>query len=78
MNGPVRTCIGCRTRRPAAELRRLAVVEGTVRFGRTLPGRGAWLCPDQDCWELAVKRRAFERAFRGSVALDDPPADTSS
>ncbi|MEM8905326.1 MAG: YlxR family protein [Actinomycetota bacterium] len=67
--------MGCRRRRPAGELRRLAVVEGTARFGRTLPGRGAWLCPDTACWELAVKRRAFERAFRGPVVVADLPAD---
>lgn len=38
-----------------------------------MPGRGAWLTPTVDAYELAVKRRAFRRALR----LDREP-DTSS
>lgn len=43
--------------------------DGSLAVGRTLPGRGAWLCrgPD-DCVGTAQKRRAFERALRGPVA----------
>jgi uncharacterized protein len=29
-----------------------------------MPGRGAWLTPTVDAYELAVKRRAFRRALR--------------
>jgi predicted RNA-binding protein YlxR (DUF448 family) len=29
-----------------------------------LPGRGAWLTPTIDAYELAVARRAFRRALR--------------
>jgi predicted RNA-binding protein YlxR (DUF448 family) len=49
--------------------------DGTLASGRTLPGRGAWLCRDSaSCVDLAVKRRAFERALRGPIgagAVDD-------
>ena len=49
--------------------------DGTLATGRTLPGRGAWLCLDvPGCVELAQKRRAFDRAFRahvGAGAVDD-------
>jgi uncharacterized protein len=38
-----------------------------------MPGRGAWLTPTIDAYELAVKRRAFRRALR----LDRDP-DTSA
>ncbi len=34
---------------------------------RRLSGRGAWLHPDPACMETAVKRKAFNRAFRGPV-----------
>jgi uncharacterized protein len=37
-----------------------------------MPGRGAWLTPTIDAYELAVTRRAFRRALR----LDRDP-DTS-
>ncbi|MGE2692273.1 YlxR family protein [Mycolicibacterium pulveris] len=71
--GPVRTCVGCRKRELAIELLRVvAVVDGTgngpsavvVDPARKLPGRGAWLHPDPQCLEVAIRRRAFGRALR--------------
>jgi predicted RNA-binding protein YlxR (DUF448 family) len=41
--------------------------------GATLPGRGAWLHEARDCWEAAVARRAFHRAFRARMTI---PQDT--
>ncbi|WP_454793460.1 YlxR family protein [Mycolicibacterium lutetiense] len=48
----------------------VAVIDGngtssvTVDPAASLPGRGAWLHPDQQCVQVAVKRRAFVRALR--------------
>ncbi len=40
-----------------------------VRVGRHEPGRGAWLCRGSaPCFERAVRRRSFERAWRRPVA----------
>ncbi|WP_254849178.1 YlxR family protein [Mycobacterium sp. GA-1841] len=36
----------------------------TVDPTASLPGRGAWLHPDRQCTQLAVRRRAFVRALR--------------
>lgn len=72
--GPVRSCIGCGSRRLQVELTRLAVgSEGRVVVDkqRRLPGRGAWLC-GVGCLAAAVKRKAFGRAFRGRAGLVDP------
>jgi predicted RNA-binding protein YlxR (DUF448 family) len=69
---PQRTCVGCRVRVAKAELLRLVVVDGCLTpdpAGR-LPGRGAHLHPDLECLDLAVRRRAFSRAFRGAGPLD--------
>ena len=46
--GPVRTCIGCRTRERITALFRVVAVDGYVVPDprRRLPGRGAWLHPD--------------------------------
>jgi predicted RNA-binding protein YlxR (DUF448 family) len=64
----VRTCVGCRTRRPQDELLRVVRRrDGTLDVGRTAPGRGAWLCHDEACLDLALRRRAFERAYRAPV-----------
>jgi uncharacterized protein len=36
----------------------------------TLPGRGAYVHPRIACLDQAVRRRAFNRAFRGSGPFD--------
>jgi len=42
--------------------------DGSLAVGRTLPGRGAWLCAGSlRCFELAVRRRAFAKALRATV-----------
>ena len=63
-SGPVRTCVGCRQRRPQSALVRCVLTaEGRAVVDRTAPGRGAWLCdPPGPCFGLAVRRKAFERA----------------
>jgi predicted RNA-binding protein YlxR (DUF448 family) len=38
--------------------------------GRRRPGRGAWLHPNPECLQLALRRRAFERALRRSGPLE--------
>jgi predicted RNA-binding protein YlxR (DUF448 family) len=66
----VRTCVGCRKRELAVELLRVVAVGGngdcavTVDPARKLPGRGAWLHPEQECLDAAIRRRAFARALR--------------
>lgn len=63
--------MGCRTRAAKSELLRVTV--GTDADGHpavvpdptaTAPGRGAHLHPTTECYELAVRRRAFARALR--------------
>jgi predicted RNA-binding protein YlxR (DUF448 family) len=43
-----------------------AALDGTLRAGRDEPGRGAWVCSPV-CFDLAVRRNAFERALRRPV-----------
>jgi predicted RNA-binding protein YlxR (DUF448 family) len=77
---PVRTCIGCRKKDGPAGLLRMTVSadDGAGRIvvpdpGRRAPGRGAHLHPTTECFDQAVRRRAFTRALRVSVALSDAP-----
>jgi predicted RNA-binding protein YlxR (DUF448 family) len=56
---PIRTCVGCTTKRPQREL---------IRLGE---GRGAYLCPDEECFEKAMKRKAFARALRREVRQEE-------
>ncbi|MFC6009420.1 YlxR family protein [Angustibacter luteus] len=68
--------MGCRQPGERSVLLRFAVAEvdgqQTVVHdpARTLPGRGAWLHPDEDCWQLALRRSAFGRALRSPARLD--------
>ena len=72
----MRTCIGCRQRAAATELLRIAAAPGAQIVPdprRCIPGRGAWLHPDQRCVELAERRRAFARALRVPGPVDPTP-----
>lgn len=43
--------------------------EDNVVIGRTAAGRGAWLCAEKvECFDAAVKRKAFARALKGPVS----------
>ena len=68
-NQRYRTCVGCRRRAPLGELVRvIRRRDGTLEVGRTLPGRGAWLCEGSPaCVDLAERRQAFSRALRAPV-----------
>lgn len=64
--------MGCRERAAKSDLLRIVAIEGTcVPDPRgTLPGRGAYLHPASVCLDLAVRRRAFPRAFKAQGPLD--------
>lgn len=77
----MRTCIGCRKRELAVELLRVVAVPiGNGEFAVTvdtagnLPGRGAWLHPNQQCLRAAIRRRAFGRALRITGSPDTSAA----
>jgi uncharacterized protein len=71
----MRTCIECRKVAPTNQLVRIARAgDGTLLLGRTVPGRGAWLCagaptrlPAAACMEQAVRRKALTKALRAPV-----------
>lgn len=78
---PERTCIGCRLAKPATELVRLVAPNGVLSVVPSRQpaesvqpsrGRGAWLHPLEACVLSALKTRAFSRAFRRQVDLEQP------
>ncbi len=58
--------MGCRERAAKSDLLRIVAIEGACvpDPSGTLPGRGAYVHPALVCLDLAVRRRAFPRAFR--------------
>ncbi|MBM4782756.1 MAG: YlxR family protein [Archangiaceae bacterium] len=70
--GPVRTCLGCGKKQPKALLHRLVLNERhqpVKDTAQTAPGRGAYLC-GPGCLKAAVKKKAFQRAFKQSIELE--------
>lgn len=73
--GPERTCIVTRTKGGKdAFIRFVVSPDGTVvpDIRARLPGRGAWVMADTATIALAVKKKAFVRAFKAAVTT---PAD---
>ncbi len=68
---PIRRCAACRRAAPKSELIRFARDPQTlqVQFDpqQNLPGRGAYLCPNPDCFRLAHKRKSLERTLKVKV-----------
>lgn len=68
---PIRTCLGCRSRRPKWELMRVVVKEGRLMIDREmrLPGRGAYLCPDLNCWVMMSRKKGgLAKALRYPIS----------
>jgi uncharacterized protein len=71
---PGRTCLGCGHKQQKSLLHRLVVDERhqvVWDTAQTAPGRGAYLCAQSErCLQAALKRKAFQRAFRATQQLD--------
>ncbi|HEV3311381.1 MAG TPA: YlxR family protein, partial [Chloroflexota bacterium] len=70
---PTRSCVACRDAKPKRELVRvvrtgpdMVEVDPTGRKN----GRGAYLCPAQDCWRLAQNKKALNHALEVAVTPD--------
>jgi predicted RNA-binding protein YlxR (DUF448 family) len=60
---PQRSCIACRGIENWTDLIRTVLVNNEIKVDQfhKLPGRGAWL--HTSCYEIAIERKAFYRAF---------------
>lgn len=68
---PMRQCCGCLEMKEKSELVRVVKSpEGDISLdlvGRK-NGRGAYICKNLDCFNLAVKKKAFFRAFGENIS----------
>lgn len=70
---PMRMCVGCREMKPKRELIRVVrSQDGRVQLDLTskAPGRGAYICPNNMCFEKAIKTHALERALQQKMDDD--------
>lgn len=66
---PMRRCVGCMESKPKKELIRLvADEEGGLHMDATgkANGRGVYLCPSEECFAQARKKRAIGRSLETS------------
>ena len=71
---PQRTCVACRQIREKRNLIRLVYTDNgkvEVDTSAKMPGRGAYLCPKKDCWEIALRRNRLEHALRAKLSNSD-------
>ncbi len=70
---PLRRCIGCGQSKTKRELIRIVrTPEGEFSLDPTgrLPGRGAYLCRDEKCLDMALRRGGLEKSFSGAVPAE--------
>ena len=71
---PQRTCLACGRVRPKRELVRLVRVSGggvEVDPGGKIAGRGAYLCPAIECWEIGLKGGRLEHTLHTAITQDN-------
>jgi len=67
---PQRMCVGCQEMRPKREMIRVVrTPEETIEidFKGKRSGRGAYICPSQECFGKAKKGRRLEKALKTSI-----------
>ena len=67
---PQRMCVGCREMKEKRELIRVVKTpEGdiTIDAKGKMNGRGAYICPKEDCLQKAVKTKGLERSFKQQI-----------
>ena len=67
---PMRMCVGCREMKEKRQLLRIVKSpENVISFDRVgkAPGRGAYVCRDQECLSKAVKQKQLERALETKI-----------
>lgn len=67
---PMRQCCGCNEMKTKSELVRVVKSpEGEISLDLTgrKNGRGAYICKSLDCFTLALKKKAFFRAFGENI-----------
>jgi len=69
---PIRTCIGCQTKKPKREMIRIIrTPDGKIEIDRTgkKSGRGAYLCDNIECLEMALKKNNLNKSLKQDIPL---------
>lgn len=66
---PMRMCVGCGELKPKKELIRILKTEEGYSLDRTgkKNGRGAYICPKQECMNKCLQNHGLERSFKEKI-----------
>ena len=70
---PVRMCVGCQEMKNKKEMSRvIKTPEGTFMLDATgkKNGRGAYVCPSEECLQLARKNKGLERSVKQAIPAE--------
>lgn len=70
---PMRMCVGCQEMKNKKEMIRvIKTPEGTFMLDATgkKNGRGAYVCPSEECLQLARKNKGLERSFKQAIPAE--------
>ena len=70
---PMRQCVGCQEMKSKKEMIRvIRTAEGEFVLDATgkKNGRGAYLCPKEECLAKAIKNKGLERSFKQAIPKD--------
>lgn len=70
---PVRQCLGCNVHKPKKEMIRVVrLPDGGVVLDLRgkVSGRGAYICPDKNCFKKARKSKRIEHALECEIGED--------
>ena len=68
---PLRTCMGCNSKKPKKELIRIVKdKENNISIDRTgkLEGRAPYICDNIDCLEKVIKSKRLERVLEIQIS----------
>ncbi len=68
----LRKCTGCQQMKDKRELIRAVRTETGIELDTTgkKAGRGAYICPNPECFEKAYKHKGLERSFKQAVSQE--------
>ncbi len=67
---PVRQCVGCQEMKNKKEMIRVirtSEQEFLLDATGKKNGRGAYLCPNQECLKKAIRNKGLERSFKQAI-----------
>ncbi len=70
---PMRRCVGCMQSKPKGELLRVTIGPEGLQIDQSgkMPGRGCYLCRNEACAQLALKKNAFGRNLKKDVSRQE-------